>query len=662
MRVSIVWMLTTAWMGCERAESPPKDDVFDSQFGDQASGGVGTDGSDGVGTEPVDADADGYTSDIDCDDNNAAVRPGAEEVCDGIDNDCDEDVDEDVSSVYYVDQDGDGYGDDATAERACEPVSDKVEVGGDCDDTNDAVHPLADEVCNGSDDDCDGEVDGPSPVDAFAFYQDADGDGFGTPEAMVLGCTAPPGFASNDQDCFDFDVDINPIAKEYCDGQDTDCNGVVDDGYAIDALMWYPDDDGDGYGTAEDMVTSCVPVAGHSMEAGDCDDGTALVHPYADEACNDRDDNCNGVVDEGFELTISFRDADGDGHGDVAMPVLSCLPLSGYVATGDDCNDAEYWSHPGLVELCDEIDNDCDGEVDEELVYTDFVPDADGDGYGDASGPVRTDCAPPAGHVVDASDCDDSDPSIFPGAVETCNGADDNCNGSRDEGMAEYTYFLDADGDGHGVTDVTEVACALPDGFSESSTDCDDEASSTYPGAYESCDGVDNDCNDLIDDECGSRRDYVMFVTDTFIDVDSSTWLETRADADAYCAEYAATHSIEGSDFRIVYSTPDEAARDYLDYIPGADRVFDRDGTPVGGDDIFAGEAILLPDMMSWTITGTGRDGKFVGCSGSYAAGSWPICQYCDQQFACSSAAEGPFSGGSCCWSGIRAIACMGTL
>ena len=424
----------------------------------------------------------------------------------------------------------------------------------------------------------------------------------------------------------------------------------------------YGDMDGDGYGHLDDVMYSCGPIEGYVLDAGDCNDDNALINEGAEEVCNNRDDNCDGVVDEGFDLALSYRDNDGDGHGDVSMPVLSCTPVAGYVPLGDDCDDAEYWSHPGLVELCDGIDNDCDGVTDEELVFVDFVPDADGDGYGNAAGPVVTECSPPVGYVVDTTDCDDSDGSVHPAAVEECNGTDDNCNGERDEGLAEYTYFRDEDNDGYGVPGSTTTACDLPDGYSDTSSDCDDGMADTYPGAYEFCDERDNDCNTLIDDGCGSRRDYVMFVTDTFITSSSSTWLETREDADAYCAGYADETGIEGTDFRIVYSTPDEDARDYLGYLPGVDRVFDRDGTEVGGDDIYDGGSLLLSDMRSWTITGSGIDGTFSECSGSYESGTWPICQFCDRKFTCSSASDGPFTGGSCCWTGTRAVLCMGAL
>jgi hypothetical protein len=155
----------------------------------------------------------------------------------------------------------------------------------------------------------------------------------------------------------------------------------------------------------------------------------------------------------------------------------------------------------------------------------------------------------------------------------------------------------------------------------------------------------------------------VLFVTDAFVGSGESSWLETREDANAYCETYAGTHGIEASDYRVVYSTPEENAKDYLVYEGGLGHlVYDSAGTLLDEEDLWDGTDIRLPDMVSWTITGTWNDGEFHECSGSYPSGSWPICQFCDQKFACGSSADNPFEPGACCWTGTRAILCMGTL
>jgi hypothetical protein len=180
------------------------------------------------------------------------------------------------------------------------------------------------------------------------------------------------------------------------------------------------------------------------------------------------------------------------------------------------------------------------------------------------------------------------------------------------------------------------------------------------------CGGCDNACGAseaCVSGACAplSRAEFVMFGTELFLESDMSTWLADRAAADAYCASYAASNGIAGSDFRIVYSTPSEDARDFLDYEAG-DVVYDRNGTEIGGADLWDGGALSLPNLQSWSITSTGSDGRFTTCSGSYPEGSWPICQYCDQKFACASSGVSPLQPDACCWTGTRAIVCMGEL
>ena len=380
--------------------------------------------------------------------------------------------------------------------------------------------------------------------------------------------------------------------------------------------------------------------------------------------CDDTDAEV-GATSEDFDCDGAIRDEDCDDRDPDSTIVADDADCDG-VPTTEDCDDSTpLWGSITEDADCDGFatEDDCD---DTDPAATTLDSDADCDGVEtsldcDDTDPTTVDDMDCDGWTID-DDCDDENPEIFPGAPEACNGTDDNCDGSIDEGLEENTYFLDADGDGYGMPESTTTACDLPEGYSEVFSDCDDSMDDTFPGAYEFCDDRDNDCNSLIDDDCGSRRDYVMFVTSTFIESSEDSWLDNREDADGYCADYAADQGIEGSDFRIVYSTPEEDARDHLDYMPGLDRVYDRDGTEVGGEDIFDGSSLLLPDMTGWTITGTGIDGAFSECSGSYESGSWPICQYCDRKFTCSGPGEGLLTGESCCWTGTRSIVCMGAL
>ena len=175
-----------------------------------------------------DWDRDGVTeAEGDCDDDDREARPGRAETCDGKDNDCDGDVDEDdaIDAVsWYQDLDGDAYG---FGERvACAPPAGFVSLGGDCDDQDATRNPGAEEVCNELDDNCDGTVDG-GAADTSTWYRDADEDGFGGDELSLESCEAPAGYIAEAGDCND-DSDLAwPGNPEVCgDGLDNDCNGL----------------------------------------------------------------------------------------------------------------------------------------------------------------------------------------------------------------------------------------------------------------------------------------------------------------------------------------------------------------------------------------------------------------------------------------------------
>lgn len=143
-----------------------------------------------------DADGDGFTAD-DCNDDDASIHPGADDPCDGVDNDCDAQTDEDARPVYE-DADGDGFG---AADRPLACDGDGATNARDCDDANPDIFPGADEVCNALDDDCDGAPDDALP--AIASWLDADGDGSGDPGSPNTACNVPSGYVTNDYDCDD---------------------------------------------------------------------------------------------------------------------------------------------------------------------------------------------------------------------------------------------------------------------------------------------------------------------------------------------------------------------------------------------------------------------------------------------------------------------------
>ena len=170
----------------------------------------------------------------------------------------------------------------------------------------------------------------------------------------------------------------------------------------------------------------------------------------------------------------------------------------GFTNCDGDCDDADAAVFPGATEVCNGIDDDCDGAPDDGLVTADWYPDADGDGYGRASATATTSCAVVADHVLDSTDCDDTDAGIHPGAVEACDWQDNDCDGTVDpEGSANCVQYLaDADRDGFGV-DLDSMCLCLPTGVYDVGVggDCDDDDALIHPGALEVCNGHDDDCN-----------------------------------------------------------------------------------------------------------------------------------------------------------------------
>jgi hypothetical protein len=288
------------------------------------------------------------------------------------------------------DLDGDGYNADE-----------------DCNDDNDAIHPGANETCDGVDNNCNGKVD--EGVEEL-FYADADNDSYGDPESSTPACSAPEGYVSNDDDCNDLSADFYPGAPE------ADCTDSND--YNCDGSVGFADADGDGWAACED-----------------CDDSDAARSPSATEVCDDIDNNCNGVVDiDATETPDWYLDYDGDGYGDATVTVSQCDPPERFVDNALDCDDSAAEALPGGVEVCDNLDNDCDGTVDGQDAEgaAPFYTDVDGDGYGTDSTEVFI-CFPDANQVPDAGDCDDDNDAISPGEVEVCNdGIDNDCDGTSE--------------------------------------------------------------------------------------------------------------------------------------------------------------------------------------------------------------------------------------
>ncbi len=486
------------------------------------------DGSNGY----ADNDADGWAACQECDDASAAVSPDATEVCNDVDDDCDGTVDEDDAAdvtTWYADVDSDSHGDAASTDFDCDQPAGFVADDTDCDDSDSGVSPAALEYCDGEDDDCDGETDEDSAVDVATWYADTDADTFGDAASTDIDCDQPAGFVADDTDCDDGDSGVSPAALEYCDGEDDDCDGEIDEDSAVDATTWYADADGDTYGDAGVSDVECGTPSGYVADATDCDDGDSGVSPADLETCDGEDDDCDGVVDDSAtDASTWYRDADSDSYGDASVTDVACTPPGGYVGNDDDCDDALATVSPADTEYCNSRDDDCDGTTDEGSA-TDAVTwyrDADGDTYGDAS-VAEAACSAPGGYVSNDDDCDDTRATVSPADTETCNSRDDDCDGEVDEDSATdaATWYADADGDTYGNAAVTDVACTAPGGYVASATDCDDTDSGVSPADLEYCDGEDDDCDGTVDESSAVDADtwYRDIDSDTYGDVYTSS-------------------------------------------------------------------------------------------------------------------------------------------
>ncbi len=386
----------------------------------------------------------------------------ADEICNGLDDNCNGKVDDDIPPQPCQSTNDQGSCSGAEVCLSGEPICDAPEAQF--------------EVCDGLDNNCDGKVD-KDAVDCLAYFVDADGDGHGG-QTIKCACQPGPDAVDNSLDCDDSDMGVYLGAVELCDNIDNNCNGQIDE---------QCDFDGDGYCIKVPLAYGPEMVCRHPL--ADCNDLSSSIYPGHQEWCDGQDNDCDQIADEGCD-----KDGDGYCHG----PVLKWGDGEVCLSPEVDCNDDDESIHPGALELCDGINQNCSFKVDEGC-------DNDSDGYCKDAPPKSVANCPqgipdpddPECLAVKKScpkgfyDCDDSNFTIHPGAAESCNGIDDNCNSKVDEDF-------DNDQDGY----CAEGAAVTPNCIiclAGAPADCNDSYAAINPGEDDLPDllGVDQNCDGI---------------------------------------------------------------------------------------------------------------------------------------------------------------------
>ncbi len=423
--------------------------------------------------------------------------------------DCDpSSPDASVAADYFADGDGDGAGAPLDAQTFCGPPPDGW-------------------VANALDQ-C---PDNPALTSPTLWWEDLDGDGVGNPDQPHTDCRSEPDTARawpGTPDCDDTDPDAADVIDWFvdADGDGVGASGATAEpgcgappaGYSVlanddcdderaltRALDYYVDDDGDGFGDAVDVRTAALCAT--SAPAG-----------YADTA-----DDCDDTDDQLFEPLPYYVDGDEDGFGgDTIVDLCERTAPQGYTTASGDCDDEDAQQFPGNHELCDLQDQDCDDEIDEDLAFVGYFVDFDQDGYPSVDIELLCD-EPLTGYLpVDThleTDCDDTDPTAYPGNDEQWgvvdDGVDNDCDPANDrdqdlDGADRYDgdcddtdpdispfvreiYYDDIDNDCDPLTRDDDMD---GDGYDADADDCDDTNPEVFPGAFEvPLDGINNNCD-----------------------------------------------------------------------------------------------------------------------------------------------------------------------